>query len=90
MDTNRTYNPGEIVYIILRNPHTQDVANVQQAAVVQNPENPDELALFIHDTYFPLTEELAVFKSKAEAEQQFIEAFGSPEEDEYYGQTFRS
>lgn len=85
MDTNQTYNPGEIVYIILRNPHTQDVANVQQAAVVQNPENPDELALFIHDTYFPLTEELAVFKSKTEAEQQFIEAFGSPEEDEYYG-----
>ena len=35
-----SYNPGDIVYVFYRNPHTQDVANIQEAAVVKNPENP--------------------------------------------------
>ncbi|WP_099157146.1 transcriptional regulator SplA domain-containing protein [Virgibacillus ndiopensis] len=76
---------GEVVYIIIRNPHAQDVANVQQAAVVQNPDNPTELALFSHENYFPLTDELAVFKTESEAEKAFYEAFGSPEEGGIYG-----
>ena len=42
------YNAGDIVYIFYRNPHIQDVANIQEAAVVNNPENPEELALFHH------------------------------------------
>ncbi len=84
MDT-QSFIPGEIVYIIIRNPHAQDVANVQQAAVVQNPNNPNELALFIHESYYPLTEELAVFKSEIEAEQSYYEAFGLPEEGGLYG-----
>lgn len=82
---NQSFSPGEVVYIIIRNPHAQDVANVQQAAVVQNPDKPDELALFIHENYFPFTDELAVFKSEAEAEQVFSETFGSPEDGEYDG-----
>ncbi|MCT6818640.1 MAG: transcriptional regulator, partial [Lysinibacillus fusiformis] len=28
------YNVGDIVYIFYRNPHIQDVANIQEAAVV--------------------------------------------------------
>lgn len=84
MDT-QSFTPGEIVYIIIRNPHAQDVANVQQAAVVQNPNNSNELALFIHESYYPLTEELAVFKSEIEAEQSYYEAFGLPEEGGLYG-----
>lgn len=35
---NQSFNPGEVVYIMIRNPHVQGVANVEQAAVVQNPE----------------------------------------------------
>jgi len=85
MDANQTFTPGEIVYIIIRNPHAQDVANIQQAAVVQNPDKPNELALFIHETYFPLTDELAVFKSEMEAEQLFHEAFSPSEDGDYYG-----
>lgn len=82
---DQTFIPGEVVYIIIRNPHAQDVANVQQAAVVQNPENPNELALFIHETYYPLTDEFAVFKSETEAEQAFFDAFGSSGEGGFYG-----
>lgn len=85
MDANQTFTPGEIVYIIIRNPHAQDVANIQQAAVVQNPDKPNELALFIHETYFPLTDELAVFKSEMEAKQLFHEAFSPSEDGDYYG-----
>lgn len=81
------FQPGQIVYCIIRNPHAQDVANVQEAAVVQNPDSPDELALFLYETYYPLTEEVAVYSSAQEAEQAFHEAFGySGEiEDSYYG-----
>lgn len=80
------FKPGEVVYIIIRNPHAQDVAQVQQAAVVENPDNPSELALFAHETYFPFSEEFAVFKSEEEAEMAYKEAFGTPEEfDKFYG-----
>ncbi|GIN41881.1 transcriptional regulator SplA domain-containing protein [Heyndrickxia sp. FSL K6-6286] len=87
MDNNQAYKPGEVVYVIIRNPHAQDVANVQQAAVVQNPESPNQLALFLHETYYPLTDEFAVFPSESEAEQAYQEAFGFSEDElgGYYG-----
>ncbi|MDH5164337.1 transcriptional regulator SplA domain-containing protein [Heyndrickxia oleronia] len=87
MDNNQAFKPGEVVYVIIRNPHAQDVANVQQAAVVQNPEIPNQLALFLHETYYPLTEEFAVFPSESEAEQAYQEAFGFSEDElgGYYG-----
>ena len=34
----QSYNAGDVVYVFYRNPHTQDVANIQAAAVVNNPE----------------------------------------------------
>lgn len=79
------FQAGEVVYMIIRNPHAQDVAQVQQAAIVENPEKPNELALFAHDNYFPLSDEFALFKSEEEAELAYKEAFGSPEIEEYYG-----
>lgn len=80
------FSPGEIVYIILRNPHAQNVAQVQQAAVVAHPEKPNELALFAHDNYFPLTDEFAIFTSEHEAEAVYQEAFGTADVDgEFYG-----
>ena len=75
-DAAHSYQPGEIVYVIYRNPHTQNVANIQSAAVVQNPENPQELALFLYDDYYPLTEELAVYRSEMEAEEAYQFYFG--------------
>ncbi|MEH6955292.1 transcriptional regulator SplA domain-containing protein [Neobacillus drentensis] len=80
-----SYQPGQIVYIIIRNPHAQDVANVQQAAVVQNPDNPEQLSLFIYETYYPLTEEVAVYSSGEEAEVAYQDAFGISEMEGYYG-----
>lgn len=85
MSSEPNYGPGEIVYIIIRNPHAQDVAHVQQAAIVQHPENPNKLALFSHDNYYPLTDEFAIFTSEEEAEAAYQEAFGSFENGEYYG-----
>ncbi|NAP01495.1 transcriptional regulator, partial [Halomonas sp. MG34] len=41
--------------------------------------------LFIHETYFPLTEEFAVYKSAEEAEEAYQIAFGLPETEDYYG-----
>lgn len=71
---------GQIVYIMYRNPHTQNVVNVQSAAVVYEPENPGELALFLHDTYYPITPELAVYTKLEEAEADYAYYFGNPNE----------
>jgi transcriptional regulator of the spore photoproduct lyase operon len=80
-----SYQPGQVVYIIIRNPHAQDVANVQQAAVVQNPDNSDQLSLFVYETYYPLTEEVAVYSSAEEAEFAYQDAFGLTKIEGYYG-----
>jgi transcriptional regulator of the spore photoproduct lyase operon len=85
MSLNPTYHAGEVVYMIIRNPHSQDVAQIQQAAIVKNPENPTELALFSHETHFPLSDEFALFKTEEEAEQAYQEAFGIDTMGEYYG-----
>ncbi|MFJ8265892.1 transcriptional regulator SplA domain-containing protein [Peribacillus asahii] len=70
-----SYKAGDIVYIFYRNPHTQDVANIQEATIVNNPESPDELALFLYETYYPLTNEIAVYSSQVEAEQAYQQFF---------------
>jgi transcriptional regulator of the spore photoproduct lyase operon len=80
-----SYQPGQIVYIIIRNPHAQDVANVQSAAVVQNPEDPNQLSLFVYETYYPLTEEVAVYSTAEDAEFAYQDAFGLTETEDYYG-----
>lgn len=79
MDLNNEYSPyqaGDIVYVFYRNPHTQDVANIQEAAVVNNPESPGELALFLYETYYPLSNEVAVYTNEEEAEQAYQHYFG--------------
>lgn len=75
------YQPGDIVYVFYRNPHTQDVANIQEAAVVRHPEDPNQLAIFLYETYYPLTDEIAVFQSEQEAKQAYHYFF---EEDQNY------
>ena len=81
----QNYNPGEIVYVIIRNPHAQDVANVQQAAIVQHPEESDQLALFAHNNYYPLTDEFAIYPTEEEAEMAYQQAFGSIVDGEFDG-----
>lgn len=80
-----TYQLGDIVYVIIRNPHVQDAANVQEAAVVNNPDQPGELALFLYETYYPLTDEVAVYRSEAAAETVYQQVFGTAEVEDYYG-----
>lgn len=72
-----SYNAGDTVFVFYRNPHTQDVANIQEAAVVNHPENQNELALFLYETYYPLTDEVAVYASESEAEQAYQQVFGN-------------
>lgn len=71
---------GDVVYVFYRNPHTQDVANIQEAAVVNHPEQPGQLAVFLYETYYPLTEEMAVYRTADEAEQAYRQVYG-----DFYG-----
>lgn len=80
---NRIYKPGDIVYVFYRNPHTQDVAHIQQAAVVNNPDNPQELAMFLYETYYPLSNEMAVYATEQEAEQAYQHYFGLASEESF-------
>lgn len=84
-NNNQQYQPGEIVYVIIRNPHVQGAANVQEAAVVNNPDTPNELALFLYETYYPLTDDVAVYQTEAEAETAYQQAFGHSDVERYYG-----
>jgi transcriptional regulator of the spore photoproduct lyase operon len=79
-DENPAYNAGDIVYVFYRNPHTQDVAHIQEAAVVNNPENRNELAVFLYETYYPLSNEMAVYSTAEEAEQAYQYYFGTVSE----------
>ncbi|WP_407271703.1 transcriptional regulator SplA domain-containing protein [Radiobacillus sp. PE A8.2] len=85
MDWNQGYQAGDVVYVIIRNPHVQGVANVQEAAVVNNPDQPGELALFIYETYYPLTDEVAIYTTEDEAEAEYRDVFGSADVEGYYG-----
>ena len=70
------YEVGDIVYVFIRNPHIQDVANIQEAAVVKDPENPEQLAVFVYETYYPLTSDMAIYSSQSEAEEAYRQFFG--------------
>lgn len=70
------YQAGDIVYVMYRNPHTYNVANIQEAAVVNDPDHPGELALFLYETYYPLNAGIAIYQSEAEAQQAFETYFG--------------
>lgn len=85
MHGNEAYRPGEIVYVMIRNPHAQDVANIQAAAVVEHPGDPGRLCLFVYETYYPLDDEIAVFKTEEEAEAAYRYYFGGASEDTFYG-----
>ncbi|HWL25345.1 MAG TPA: transcriptional regulator SplA domain-containing protein [Ureibacillus sp.] len=74
---NQTYQAGDIVYVFYRNPHTQDVANIQEAAVVNHPEKDGELAVFLYETYYPISNELALYATEEEANQAYEYYYGN-------------
>jgi transcriptional regulator of the spore photoproduct lyase operon len=66
---------GDKVYVIYRNPHAANVANIQQAEVVDHPTEPGQKALFIHDSYHLLDEEDAIFPSYSDAGEMYNKLF---------------
>lgn len=78
---NSNYRTGDIVYVFYRNPHTQDVANIQAATIVNNPEKLTDLALFMYETYYPLSDEMAVYATEEEANQAYNFYYGSTERE---------
>ncbi|MBM7622092.1 transcriptional regulator of the spore photoproduct lyase operon [Bacillus tianshenii] len=74
--TSSDVSIGDSVYLFYRNPHTQNVATVQEAQVVPDPYNPGQLALFLYDTYYPLSDEFVFFKSLEDAEALYNDYFG--------------
>ena len=71
----KQFKVGEEVYVIYRNPHAVNVANIVKAEIVEHPHNHQELALFLHDAYHPLAEDDAVFSSFEEAEKLYNQLF---------------
>lgn len=69
-----------ILFMYFTEIHTQDVANIQAATIVNNPEKLTDLALFMYETYYPLSDETAVYATEEEANQAY---------DFYYGNTER-
>lgn len=69
------YSAGDIVFIFYQYPSIQQVVNIQEAAVVNNPDNPKELALLLLDSYYPLTNDLLIFTSVMDAEQAYHQYF---------------
>lgn len=76
---------GDIVYVMVRNPHAQDVANIQEAAVVRNPVRSGELNLFLYETHYPMNEEFALYRTREEAERAYQYYFGSAGEEVPHG-----
>ena len=69
------YNAGDIVYIFYRDPQIEDVANIQEAKVVNNPDHPNELGLFLLETYYPITNDILIYTSEMDAEQAYHQYF---------------
>ncbi|MGY3718529.1 transcriptional regulator SplA domain-containing protein [Sutcliffiella cohnii] len=66
---------GDSIYIFYRNPHTQNVATIEEATIVQDPHS-GELALALYNTFYPITEDLAYYTSLEEAETVYYDYFG--------------
>jgi transcriptional regulator of the spore photoproduct lyase operon len=77
---NQTFEAGDIVYVFYRNPHTQDVANIQAAAIVKHPDDSNQLSLFLYENYYPLSNEVAVYTTEEEAQQAYSYYYGDVSE----------
>ncbi|CAG9620503.1 transcriptional regulator SplA domain-containing protein [Sutcliffiella rhizosphaerae] len=71
-----TLQEGDTIFLFYRNPHTQNVATIQQANIVPNPHKGGELSIYLYDTYYPLSDEFVFFSSLEEAQSLYNEYFG--------------
>ncbi|MFJ8099683.1 transcriptional regulator SplA domain-containing protein [Lysinibacillus sp. NPDC096212] len=71
----KQYSAGDIVFIFYQHPSIQQVVNIQEAAVVNNPDNPNELGLLLFDSYYPLTNDMLIFTREMDAEQAYHQYF---------------
>ncbi|GGH75186.1 transcriptional regulator of the spore photoproduct lyase operon [Pullulanibacillus pueri] len=69
------FQAGEAVYVKYHHPLSDSIANVQEATIVEDPDHPGELCLWIQDTYYPLSDEIAVYRTVAER--------GSTDQEDY-------
>jgi transcriptional regulator of the spore photoproduct lyase operon len=69
----KDFKAGEDVYVIYRNPHIPSVANVTQAEVVTHPKDPNQVALFLHETFHTIEDDDAIYTSETEAEKAYEE-----------------
>lgn len=66
---------GDEVYVIYRSPHTPSLANIKQAEIVEHPFNPDDVALFLQETFHVIEEEDAFFSSELAAQEAYNDIF---------------
>ncbi|MTT33297.1 transcriptional regulator [Terrilactibacillus sp. BCM23-1] len=71
----KKFEVGDHVYVIYRNPHTANVANITQAEIVQHPENEDDIALFLHEDYHLIEDDDAIYSTFTEAETEYNRMF---------------
>lgn len=82
MMEKKEYQVGDQVFVIYRNPHTANVANIKSAEIVQHPDNPNEQVLFLHNTLHVIEDDDAIFHSYEEAEKTYNAYFSG---DHYEG-----
>ncbi|WP_100399643.1 transcriptional regulator SplA domain-containing protein [Bacillus sp. FJAT-44742] len=76
------FNNGDKAYVIYRNPHTQNVATIQEAVITESPENNEELSLFLLDTHYPLQDDYAIYTTYEEAVKMYNYYFEDNEQSE--------
>ncbi|OZM57361.1 transcriptional regulator [Lottiidibacillus patelloidae] len=73
MNDPNNLKAGEDVYVIYRNPHIPSVANVAQAEIVEHPKDPNQVALFLHETFHTIEDDDAIYTSEEEANTAYEE-----------------
>lgn len=74
---------GDEVFVIYNNPHTPTVANIRAAEIVQHPKDPNDVALFLHDTFHVIEDDDALFTSQEAAERAYEEMMDLREDEEF-------
>ncbi|PLT27651.1 transcriptional regulator SplA domain-containing protein [Peribacillus deserti] len=64
---------GDEVFVIYNNPHVPSVSNIRPAEIVQHPHNPNEVALFLNETFHVIEDDDALFTSQEAAEEAYQE-----------------
>jgi transcriptional regulator of the spore photoproduct lyase operon len=63
--------PGDEVFIIYQNPTFLTAAKIRAAEIVQHPNNPNTLALFLNKKYHDLEDDDALFTSSEAAKKAY-------------------